>query len=193
MGRTREGVEEMRRAESLDPLSLRLKTLTAWTFYQAHRFDDALERAKQIVELDKNYPQGYSQIGIALWAMRRFDEALPHFQKFDAMIPDSALPKYQLCFALAAVNRYEEARRVLGGIKTLAANGYVKPYFLALAHVAAREFDRAFEYFEQSFDEYEPWLLWFGTDPMLESLHDDARFVRFLERMNNPIAERFKK
>ncbi len=193
LGRGDEGVAEMKRAESLDPLSLRLKTLTAWTFYQAHRFDEALERAKQIIELDKNYPQGYSQIGFALWAMGRHAEALPHFQKFDAMIPDSALPKYQLCFALESVKRTDEARRVLNEMKTLAANGYVKPYFLAMAHVAVGDRDAAFEYFEQSFSEYEPWLLWFGTDPMLESLHGDARFVHFLERMNNPIAERFKK
>jgi hypothetical protein len=27
---------------------------------------------------------------------------------------------------------------------------------------------------------------------MLESLHDDPRYVRLLERMNNPIVERFK-
>jgi serine/threonine protein kinase/Tfp pilus assembly protein PilF len=193
LGRGDEGVQEMHRAESLDPLSLRIKTLTAWTLYQAHFFNDALGRAKQIVELDKNYSQGYSQIGLALWAMRRFDEALPHFEKFDQMIPNAAMPKYQLCFALASVNRELEARRVLDEMETLAANGYVKPYFLAMAHVAVGETDAAFEYFEQSFNEYEPWLLWFGTEPMLESLHDDPRFVRFLERMKNPIVERFKK
>ena len=192
-GRSDEGVREMRVAESLDPLSLRLKTLTAWTLYQAHRFEDALGRAQQIIDLDKNYPQGFSQAGFALWAMKRHDEALPHFQKFDRMIPDSALTKYQLCFAFASVNRQAEARACLNEIKILAGRGYVKPYFLAMAHVAVGEPDAAFEFFEQSFRENEPWLLWFGTDPMLEILHNDSRFVRFLERMNNPIAGRFQK
>jgi TolB-like protein/Tfp pilus assembly protein PilF len=193
LGRSEEGAEQMRFAESLDPLSLRVKTLTAWTLYQAHYFEEALERGRQIIELDKHYPQGYSQTGFALWALKRFDEALPHFQKFDALIPGSALPKYQLCFAFASLNRHDEARAVLDEIKTLAAGGYVKPYFLAMAHVAVGDFDRAFEYFEQSFEEYEPWMLWFGTDPMLESLHDDERFINLLERMKNPIVERFKK
>jgi TolB-like protein/Tfp pilus assembly protein PilF len=192
LGETEEGVKEMRFAESLDPLSLRTKTLTAWTLFQAHRFDDSLETARQILELDKNYPQGYSQAGFALWAMGRAAEALPNFQKFDEMIPDFALAKYQLCFGLAAVNRHAEARAVLDEIKTLAASGYVKPYFLAMAHVAIGERDAAFDYFEQSFNEQEPWLLWFGTDPMLESLHDDARYVDLLERMNNPLAEKFQ-
>ncbi len=147
MGETDEGVKEMRLAESLDPLSLRTKTLTAWTLFQAHHFDEALETARQILELDKNYPQGYSQAGFALWAMGRYAEVLPNFQKFDEMIPDFALAKYQLCFGFAAVNRHAEARAVLEEIKTLAANGYVKPYFLAMAHVAVGERDAAFDYF----------------------------------------------
>ena len=193
LGRTAEGAEQMRIAESLDPLSLRVKTLTAWTLYQAHYFDEALEKARQIIELDKNYPQGYSQTGFALWAMKRFDEALLHFQKFDALTPGSALPKYQLCFALESFNRREEARAVLDEMKSLAATGYVKPFFLAMAHVAVGEIDRAFDYFEQSFSEDEPWMIWFGTDPMLERMHHDARFVRLLEKMNNPIVERFRK
>jgi TolB-like protein/Flp pilus assembly protein TadD len=191
-GRAEEGVKEMRLAESLDPLSLRTKTLSAWMLFQAHRFDDALATARQIFELDKNYPQGYSQTGFALWAMGRYEEALTNFQKFNEMIPSFALAQYQLCFGFAGVNRQAEARGVLNEMKTLAANGYVKPYFLAMAHVAVGEPDAAFDYFEQSFDEQEPWLLWFGTDPMLESLHDDARYLNLLERMNHPFVETFK-
>jgi TolB-like protein/Flp pilus assembly protein TadD len=193
LGETEEGVKEMRLAESLDPLSLRTKTLTAWTLYQAHRFDDALVAARQIIELDKNYPQGYSQVGFALWALGRAEEALPNFQKFDEMIPDFALAKYQLCFGLAAVNRRDEARAVLNEIKMLAASGYVKPYFLAMTHVAVGEFDEAFRYFEQSFAENEPWMLWFGTDPMLDALRSDERYFDLLRRMNNPIGERQRK
>jgi serine/threonine protein kinase/Tfp pilus assembly protein PilF len=190
-GRTEEGARAMRLADSLDPLSLRTKTLTAWMLLQAHRFDEALAVAGQILELDRNYPQGYAQTGMALWALKRYPEALPNFQRFDEMLPGFALAKYQLCFGLAAAGRAEEARAVLDDIRALAARSYVKPYFLALAHVAAGDRDAAFEYFEQSFAEQEPWLIWFGTDPMLECLHDDPRFLSLLERMKNPIVERF--
>jgi TolB-like protein/Tfp pilus assembly protein PilF/tRNA A-37 threonylcarbamoyl transferase component Bud32 len=191
LGRTEEGIKEIRITEGLDPLSLRAKTLAAWTLYQANQFDEALNRARQIIDLDKNYPQGYSQMGFALWGMGRVEEALPNFQKFDQMLPDFALAKYQLCFGLAAVNRLDEARAVLEEIKTLAANAYVKPYFLAMAHTAVGDLDRAFEYFEQSVAEFEPWLLWFATDPMLESLRNDHRYVSLLKRMNHPLAEQF--
>lgn len=191
-GNTEKGVEEIKIAERLDPLSLRTKTLTAWTLYQAHKFDEALERGRQIIEMDANYWQGYSQIGIALLALGKTDESLSYLQKFDQMIPDSALAKFQLCFAYAAANRRDDAKQILDEIKQLASNNYVKPFFLAMAYAALDEADEAFVYFEQAIDESEPWMLWFGTEPMLEKLHNDGRFLRLLEKMNNPLAEKLK-
>jgi len=40
----------------------------------------------------------------------------------------------------------------------------------------SRRVGRGLDYFEQSFERSRALLLWFGTDPMLESLHDDARY-----------------
>ncbi len=189
LGRTDEGIREILIAEQLDPLSRRTKTLAAWTLYQAHRFDESLKRGKQIIDLDKNYPQGYSQIGLGLWGMGLFEEALPNFERFNEMIPNSALVKYQLCFALVKVNKREEARKVLEEIKTLATQTYVKPFFLAMAHAALDERDEAFANFEKSFAENDPWMLWFGTEPMLESIRNDERYQNLLRRMGNPLAK----
>ncbi|HEX4951551.1 MAG TPA: protein kinase [Blastocatellia bacterium] len=192
-GRTEEGIAEIKLAERLDPLSPRTKTMVAWTLYQAHRFAEALDCAQQIVDLDKNYPQGHAQVGLSLLALGRTAEALPMLQKFDEMIPDSALAKYQLCFAYVAVGQIEAARTVFAQIKALAERGHVKPYFLAMAHVAFGEYDAAFPYFEQALAEKDAWMLWLGTEPMLANLHDDPRFVELLERMQNPLAEQYRK
>jgi TolB-like protein/Tfp pilus assembly protein PilF/tRNA A-37 threonylcarbamoyl transferase component Bud32 len=191
-GRFEEGEREIRIAERLDPLSLRTKTLVAWTLYQSRRFEAALEIGRQIIELDKNYPQGHAQIGNNLLQLGRIEEAVENFRKFDQMIPNSALAKYALCHGLAASGKIEEARRVLEDIKTLAADGYVKPYFLGMAHAAVGEPDVAFENFEKSFGENDPWMLWLGTEPMLDALRNDARFNDLLRRMNLPVPENRK-
>ncbi len=191
-GSTEQGIQEIKLTERLDPLSLRTKTLLAWTLYQAHRFEEALECAQRIIDLDKNYPQGYSQIGLNLLALGRRAEAVAYFQKFDEMIPASALAKFELCFAYVAVGQPAAARAVLADIKSLAARSYVKPYFLAMAHTALGERDQAFAYFQQSVAEFEPWMLWFGTEPMLAALHADERFVALLQQMNNPLAAQFR-
>jgi TolB-like protein/Tfp pilus assembly protein PilF len=129
--------------------------------------------------------------GIVLWAMKRYAEALPHLRRFNEMIPDSPYAKYQLCFGLAGAGRMTEARKVLAEMKALARKAYVKPHFLGLACVAVGDFDEAFEHFEQSFAEDDPWMLWFGVEPMLEALRGDERYVDLLRRLDNPLAEKY--
>jgi eukaryotic-like serine/threonine-protein kinase len=189
-GRFEEGVREIRIAERLDPLSLRTKILTAWTLYQARHFEAALAVGRQVVDLDESYPQGYAQIANNQLQLGQIEEAIANFRKFDRMIPNSALAKYVLCHALVAGGREREARRILEEIKTLAAEGYVKPFFLGMAFAALDERDAAFENFEKAFAENDPWMLWFGTEPLLDRVRDDARFDDLLRRMRLPILKR---
>jgi serine/threonine protein kinase/Tfp pilus assembly protein PilF len=192
-GRFEEGIEEIKFAESLDPLSLRAKTLTAWTLYQTRQFGAALDKAREIIELDKNYPQGPVQAGNALIELGRNAEAVEMCRKGVEMMPDSALAIYGLCFALAGDGRTKEAREYLNHLKNLAAKSYIKPYFLAMAHLALGEIDTAFEHFKTAFGEKDMWLIWFGTEPKLDSIHDDPRYLELFRQTNNPILERFEK
>jgi tetratricopeptide (TPR) repeat protein len=102
----------------------------------------------------------------------------------------SVLPNYELCFALVAANRTEEARAVLAETLDIASRQYVKPYWLAMAHAALDERDAAFAWFEKAFAEYDPWIIWFGTDPKLKSLRDDPRFIELFRRTGNPLSKR---
>ncbi|HEY0428024.1 MAG TPA: protein kinase [Pyrinomonadaceae bacterium] len=192
-GRFEEGIREIKIAEQLDPLSLRAKTLTAWTFYQVRRFEDSLEKAQEIIELDKNYPQGYLQSANALIELGRAEEAVEAAQKAVEMMPGAALVIYVLCFALSAAGRVEEARKYLTQIENLASKTYVKPYFLAMSYLAVGDVDAAFEHFRTSFDEKDMWLVWFGTEPKLDSIRTDARFLELFRQTNNPILKRLGK
>ena len=186
-GRFDEGVREIHRAEELNPLSPRTMTLRAWTTYQANLFDESIAKSREIIDLDKNFPQGYVQLGNNLIETGEAAEAVVNLQKADELMPDSALPKYVLCFALVAANRREEAQRVLDEINALAADAYVKPYFIAMANVALGNYDAAFAQFEQSFAERDPWVIWFGTEPKFKLLREDPRYLKLLRRTNNPI------
>ena len=50
-GRIEEGLEKIKYAETLDPLSTRAMTLTAWHSYQARHFSEAIAKAHQITDL----------------------------------------------------------------------------------------------------------------------------------------------
>jgi TolB-like protein/Tfp pilus assembly protein PilF len=187
-GRFDEGVREVRRAEELDPLSLRAMTLTAWTIYQSGRFQEAIAKAEHIIELDEGFSQGHLQLGNALIHSGDAAAAVAALRKADRLMPDSALPKYALCFALAAANLRDEARTVVNEIEALAAARYIKPYFIALAHFALGEKETAFQLLEKAFEERDPWLVWLGTEPKLAPLRQDSRFQRMFQQTGNPLA-----
>jgi serine/threonine protein kinase/Tfp pilus assembly protein PilF len=181
-GRFEDGIREVKTAEQLDPFSMRAKTLTAWTAYQAHQYDFAEAKAREIIELDPNFPQGYLQLSNVLQQFGRFEEAVEMSQKAIEMMPDSPLPLYNLCFALVGVGQLDEAREIVRKLDAAARKSYVGKYFLAMSHLAIGETEIAFEYLEGAIDEKNHWLLWLGTEPKLDSIRGDERFDRLYER-----------
>ncbi len=181
-GRFAEGIETIRRAEQLDPLSLRTKTLVGWTYYQAGKIDAALAKAEQIVSLDQNYFQGPLRLGYVLCELGRGEEAVAATERSMKLMPGSAMTQFHYCFALAAARRLGDARNVLAEMKADAKTGYVKPMFLALACVAVGDVDQAFSYLTIAVEEMDPWVVWLETEPKLRVIRDDPRFAELRRR-----------
>jgi eukaryotic-like serine/threonine-protein kinase len=187
-GRFDEALSAMRRAEELDPFSPRTKVMLAWMFYQARRYEKALRKARQGDEMQKDFPQGKMHVGNILIEMGRTGEAVETLRNCCALWP-AALPKYFLCAALAADGRMEEARKVANEVAA-PGSGYVKPFFVAMANVYTGEFDAAFEWFQRAIDERDEWMTWFGTEPKLDIIRKDPRYLKILEQTGNPIFKR---
>ena len=189
-GRFKEGMEEMRLAERLDPLSLRTKTLTVWTAYQARYFDEALTKAREIVALDANFFQGYMQVANILTEIGQAEEALETARKGIELMPESPLPIYQYCFALVGAGQIEKARQIVDEFESKAKKTYIPPYFLGMSHLSIGEIDKAFRCFEKALKEQTHWLIWFGTEPKLDLIRTDKRYFELFKQMNNPLIEK---
>lgn len=192
-GRFDEGIDEIQTAERLDPLSLRAKVLTAWTVYQTRSYDLALAKAYEIIDLDPDFMQGYMQLSNILLELGRAGEALEAAKRAVEMMPGAPLPVYLLCFAYARAGNPDEAKKVLAEFTEKASGGYVPPYFLGMSHLAVGETDEAFGYLEKAHAELSPWIVWFGTEPKLDSIRDDELYIKLLRSSGNPIAEKILK
>lgn len=185
-GRFEKGVKEIRLAETLDPLSIRTKVLTAWTTFQAGYYEESLAKSREIVALDPQLPLGYFELGIVLLELGEIEEALECSKKFFDLMPQSPLPTYFRCFALTAAGRIKEAEKLARKLETRAEKRYIPPYFRAMSFLAVNEFDKAFHYFEKALDERSPWCTWFGTEPRIEPVRNDQRYIELYKRMNIP-------
>ena len=187
-GRFTEGVEEILKAEELDPMSPRSFLMSGWTLYHARRYDEAVAKAEKAVAMQNDFPQGLLHVGNALIATGRYDEAITALRRSCELWPHSGMPKYLLCFALAQNGLADEARAVLDEMLAASRERHFKPYFIAMGYAALGERDKAFEWFERAIEEKNEWMIWFGVEPKLDPLRSDPRYQRLLERTGNPLA-----
>ena len=64
-GRISEAIVEIRKAESLDPLSLIIGADIADALCVAHRYDEAVQQSEKTLELDPNFAVAYYELGQA--------------------------------------------------------------------------------------------------------------------------------
>jgi len=192
-GKFEEGTKEILISEQLDPLSLRPKVLSAWTFYQTRSYDLALSKAREILDLSPEFVQSHLQMGNILIEMDEPEKALEFSRKAVELAPDSPLPIYNLCFSLAANNEFDDAKKLISDLEQKAANAYVPPYFIGMSHLAVGNIDAAFAYLDEARVEKSAWVLWYGSEPKLDILRGDPRYVELLLATDNPMIERFRK
>jgi tetratricopeptide (TPR) repeat protein len=187
-GRFEEGLREIRRAEELDPLSLRGMMFTAWSYYQTKRFNEAIGKARQIIEFNPNYGLGHFQLGNALLEVGEPEQAIAAIRESARLMAGAVLPMYVLCFALVALGRREEAEQVRAEMQTMGQTQHVKDYFQAMADVALGDYEVAFERLNRTLTERDSWLVWFGTEPKLDPIRSDPRFIEIFRATGNPLA-----
>ena len=79
-GRFAEAAVEFERAQELDPLSLITKTISGYAFYYARRFEEAVERFQEVIDMDQNYPMAHFRLGLTYAQLGKYTEALTELQ-----------------------------------------------------------------------------------------------------------------
>jgi tetratricopeptide (TPR) repeat protein len=192
-GRFDEGRDEVITAELLDPLSLRAKVLTSWTIYQVKDYQAALDKANEIIALDPLFTQGWLQSSNCLIEMGEPARAVEHARRSCELAGRSPLPIYMLCHALSANGERDEARSLAESLAEESKEHYVPPYFIGMSLLSAGETDQAFKEFEKAQVERSAWLIWWATEPKLETIRSDNRYWKILEATGNPIINSLKR
>jgi serine/threonine-protein kinase len=172
----------MRRAEELDPLSLKMKKDLGRVLYYARQHDQAIEQYQKALDLNANDSQTHWYVGVTYVVKGRFSEGLAHFEKAMALDDDRFRLSWLGC-AYAMSGQRSEARKVIDEMKS--EQGYVAPYQIALVHVALGEKDASFRLLEKDYQERNEVLVWARVDPLLDGLRADPRFADLMRRVGH--------
>ncbi len=178
-----EGLERMRHALTLDPLSLIITTDIGEILYRARRYEAALDQLQKAIEMDPNFQLAYSWRAVCLLKLGRAAEVVREVEHGLRLFGGSVGRKTALAVACALTDERARAQMLFEQLQQDAQTEYVPPYYLASVAAQLGDFEQAFGYLERAYQERSGWVPWLKLDPMADVLRHDARFSDLLRRV----------
>lgn len=182
-GRVDEAIQSIRRAQTLDPVSLSINNDVGEIYFFARRYDQAIEQCRKTLEMDPNFIPAHQTLGLAYAQKGQFPQALAELKKAVEMSANNAYVLALLGYVYGAAGQRPEAEATLVQLQQLSASKYVSPFHLALVHTQLGDFDRTFALLQQAEDEHVFSMLLLKVDPRLDKLRSDSRYATFLQRL----------
>jgi tetratricopeptide (TPR) repeat protein len=175
-GRFGEALEEVARAQELDPLSLAVNTNAGLLLYLRQQYEPEVEQHRRALELDPDYAPAHWALGLAYSQQGRHDDAIAAHRRAVELWQGSPLFKAVLGRSYALAARRAEAEAVLRELEAATGDLRVSPYHLAILHAVLGDHERALERLQEALARRDHWLVWVKVDPILEPLRADPRF-----------------
>ncbi len=185
MRRTEEALEEMKRAEDLDPISPIIPTLRGDLLGWDRRYDEAIDHFRRALAMDPSFGTAHFSLGRVFAYKSMHSEAMAEIQ---TAIKLQGHPETlaTLAWAHAVSGNRKAALQVLDNLLEHSRQGYFPPVLIGVVYTGLGDHQRALEWLRKGFDERDPSLGWLHLHPALDPLRSDPRFAELLRRMNLP-------
>jgi TolB-like protein/DNA-binding winged helix-turn-helix (wHTH) protein/Flp pilus assembly protein TadD len=181
MGQNSAAILELKKAESLDPLSLIISADLADMLSVAHLYDDSVEESKRTLEMDPSFSIAHYQLGQAFEQKHLHDEAIAEFQRAIELSGHSGAFDSNLAYAYAASGRREEAIRIVKNLVSQHDQNPNADAHVALIYVGLGDYDRAMTWLNSAYEaRFNPSIL---LRPVFDPLRSDVRFQDLLRRI----------
>ena len=186
VGRHREALAELGKAQELDPLSMIINAAIAWAFYFARQYHRVIEQCRKTLEMDPNFVVARAWLGQTYLQIGAFHDAIIEFQKAIELSEGSPIYVAMLGHGHAVAGDVPEAQKLLDQLKKLSIGAYVPSYNIGEVYIGLGDTDKAFEWLQKAYEERSRALVFLNVEPRLDPLRSDPRFEDLLCRMNFP-------
>ena len=184
LGRFDEAIAEIHTACHLDPLSQILHEGYGYVHMLSRDYPTALEKYRQLIELDPLFYKAYSSMGRLLSLMGRYDEAIATLEKARSLAGPVPRILGALGQTLALAGRKVEAHRYLDQLEALAKTECVPSVCFAIVHLGLGDHSSALSHLDKACERREMAVGALGVHPLYDPLRSEPRFNQLLQRIH---------
>jgi TolB-like protein/Tfp pilus assembly protein PilF len=195
IGRHPEALPYFEQARRLDPVYERNYLAEGYSYFMAHKYDEAIEQYRKNLEIEPD-PMAYFGLVLALAEKGDYAAAISEGERA-TKLNDSPLLLTSLAGAYARAGRRADASRLLRQLEEISKHqgpapawhsrlsGYVCPYEVAGVYAQLGDKSQTFKWLGKA-GHSRSCMYWLRQDPRLDSVHADSRFQDLLTKMKFP-------
>lgn len=183
MGRMSESLDQMKRAVEADPLSLIVNADMGWALYLNRRYDEAITAYRRVLDLDPQFIPAHTFLGLAHVQKAEFAAAIQQFNEARRLGGDRPHILGELGYARARAGETAAAEEALRELVDRSRREYIPPFSMALICIGLGRNEEAVKWLEDAYKAHNSATVYAKSDPALDPLRSDPRFVELLQRV----------
>ena len=183
-GQYSEGIAELRKAASLDPLSLIVGADLADALSIDHRFDASVQQSRITLNLAPDFAIAHYELAQAFEQKGLHQDAIDELRKAIELSGHGGTLDSNLAYVYAVTGRTDEARKIASDLESRHDRDSAIDANIALIYVGLHDHDQAMSWLNKAYDaRFNPSIL---LRPAFDELRSDARFQDLVSRIGLP-------
>jgi TolB-like protein/Tfp pilus assembly protein PilF len=180
LGQVPEAIAAMKKATISDPLSSPSWTSLAWELMMNRQFAAAHEAVQRALDIQPDSNYALNILGTLQLLENNAAQAVASFRQ----IGDGVFGAAGIAMAEHTLGHADASKQALDPL--IARFGNAAGYQIAEVYAWRGEKDHAFEWLDSAYQHRDGGMSQIKEDPLLASLHDDARFAAMLRKLQLP-------
>ncbi len=176
-------LQELRRAQALDPLSRQIGTEVGRALYALRRNDEAVTQLQQVLRADPEFAGAHVNLGRVYIQQARVTEAIGELEEAVELRGRYPLDVAELAHAYAVASNRSEAQRLLVELEGRSRREYVSPVVFAIVYMGLGQDGRAFDWLDRAVAEHDGWLAESIFYPIFDPLRSHPRYAPLLQAL----------
>ncbi|MGE5798557.1 MAG: protein kinase domain-containing protein [Ignavibacteria bacterium] len=184
VGKPKEALVQMLKANELDPLSLSVGTGVARIYGYLGDYKKAINQLKKTIKMDSTYAESRFGLALTYWEADRYDEAKKEIEKAVLLSKGRLVIRSFQAFMLAYTGDKGYALKLLEELKNSPVQEGLS-YYYSMIYYALGDADKMFEYLNKAYDERHGILVFLKSDRrFFKEYGSDPRYKALLAKMD---------